>query len=188
MSLQQLAGMKARDQLGIIRLPVKDPPVAARIAYHNILDPHVLFATMHNEFPKCFEDRLCGGSFDNIRRFWRDMDDAGHPAFVNHEMQCRHAAKYQTHAIPITIHGDGAPISGLGKSWLKLAEIHSWSSCLSRGRSWGYNFMVFVMYEGLMAVRLGVTTRARFFKRLSWSLFWDDLTSLFCPLSVQFWQ
>ena len=166
---------KADQVLGTLKLPTKAPPFGVCTDSHSSYDPHVLFATMHERFPRAFEDRLCGGSFDNIRSFWDEMSAANHPGLLHHDMRVRHSRVWNTKGIPFTIHGDLAPISGLGKSWLKLAEIHSWSSCLSSGRSWAYNFLVFIMYEGLMTVKDGVTTRDRFFKRLAWSLYWAYL-------------
>ena len=122
---------KATALPGSIDLPMKDPPRAAITVWDQILDPHVLFSSMYHEHPASFKDRLCGNDFNNISNFWSEMAASGHPAFLHHNMKSTHAATYMTCGIPITIHGDGAPISGLGKSWLKLAEIHSWSSCHS---------------------------------------------------------
>lgn len=65
---------------------------------------------------------------DYIKRFWKSV---------------RSGAQYMTHpirlidgheewAIPIKLHGDGTPVTGLGKSWGKIMDI--W--CVCNVRSW----------------------------------------------------
>jgi hypothetical protein len=125
---------------------------------------------MYNNIPRAFENRMCGGDFANIRSFWSEMELCQNPMYLTHPVRDRfdHFDK----AVPLSLHGDGCPVSGFGKSWLKIAEIYSWRSLLAQGASWMMNIMIFFMYVGIMATHEGTHTRDRFFRRLRWSLHW----------------
>lgn len=146
-------------------LVMKRPPLQQWVMQQSVLEPHRIFATMYHQYPNCFKDRVCGGEFANIRRFWTDMET--HPLYRNHPIH--NNPKHMDFGVPIKLHGDGTPVSGLGKAWLQLCEITSWSSMLTTGASWIYHFMVHLLYVGLIATdSAGVDTRGRLQRRLRW--------------------
>jgi hypothetical protein len=155
--------------LRLFSIPMKAHPFPCIPVECNMLEPHRIFAWMYQNAPNSFRDRLCGGSFQRLETFWTEMEDF--PMYQQHPIRTREG--HRQYGIPIKIHGDGVPISGLGKSWLKLAEVCSWQSCLVVGESWTNMFMMFFFYLGMMATNAeGFDTRDRFHVRLRWSLYW----------------
>ena len=156
------------ERLGAIRIFVKKPPLAVFNVRQNILDPHELFSWLYHAHPEQFGRMMFGGDNANIRKFWGDMRD--HPSFAEHPV-CRRP-ELETHIVPIIMHGDGVPVSGLGKSWLKCVEIYSWGSMLGTGPTRLHNLLIFFLYTGTMCTVEGETSRDRFQRRVRWSLYW----------------
>ena len=71
--------------------------------------------------------------------------------------------------IPIMIHGDGTPTSGIGKSWGKSADFISWSSMLAFST---FSELVRYLVVAMQAHLRNDKTLNRFFKKLHWSLHW----------------
>ena len=66
-----------------------------------------------------------------LRTFWSRMKFR--PGFQNHPLL--DVPSFQERAIPINLHGDCVPITGIGKVWAKnLLALH-WSSALCKGNS-----------------------------------------------------
>ena len=71
--------------------------------------------------------------------------------------------------VPLTLHGDGTPVTGVGKSWGKSGDFWSWASVL------GYSsYAALVRY---LIVMLHSHSRTRktldcFFTKLKWSFKW----------------
>jgi len=36
-------------------------------------------------------------------------------------------------AVPVSLHGDGVPITGAGKAWVKMCTAFSWASMMASG-------------------------------------------------------
>jgi len=48
--------------------------------------------------------------------------------------------------VPLSLHGDGTPSSGIGKSWSKMSDFFSWASLLvSCGHSEMVRFLIFAI-------------------------------------------
>ena len=94
--------------------------------------PHELFAFMWHEQRKGFEE-LIAGPHGHVQAFWRAM--VGNPQLQCHPI--RNEVGFQDNVIPISLHGDGAPITGVGKSWSKSCDVFSWNSLLGGGRTVG---------------------------------------------------
>ena len=116
-------------------------------------------------------EKLLGGSVQKIRAFWDEMCD--HPAYAIHPMH-RHVKSHKQWAIPAKMHGDGTMTSGVGKSWAKMGDAISWSSCLlESGPTKTGNYIMVLMLECLNAIMNGVSrTEAGFWNELCWSLYW----------------
>lgn len=106
-----------------------------------------------------------------MRDFWHQM--RGTPAMANHPVLER--ADFDTRCVPLSIHGDGVPVSGVGKAWSQSVDAFSWRSMLSRGSTLLTNYLMFIIYKFLKVTTEGRGTYEKFFSVLAWSLraLWD---------------
>ena len=67
--------------------------------------------------------------------FWEKIGDhpllEGHPVHARRDLPC----DWRRLAVPFSIHGDGVPCVGVGKTWSKSMELLSWASCLVKGNT-----------------------------------------------------
>ena len=59
--------------------------------------------------------------------------------------------EYWKKCIPLALHGDGVPVTGIGKSWSKSVDVWSWCSCLVRRTTLESNFVIICIYAMLMS-------------------------------------
>ena len=90
--------------------------------------PHELFASLFHNYPAHFRQRMLGAD-GAMERFWEQMQN--HPALENNPVTTKR--NWKNLYIPFGLHGDGVPISGVGKSWQRSAEVWSWNSLLAWG-------------------------------------------------------
>ena len=158
-----------RNALTNIKVYFKKENVAAVIqADTSILLPHKLFATLFNEHREAFNEHILGGSLDNPKRFWAAMSD--NAAYLSHPLKDRKDHKEK--AIPLSLHGDGVPIAGLGKSWSKSVDAWSWASVLGRGSTACTNWMIYILYWKLIVDAANMNAFHIFSRQLKWSLYW----------------
>ena len=69
---------------------------------------------------------VCGGIHD-MEDFWVDVAD--HPVLRNNE--ATHIPDWRRKFIPISMHGDGVPVKGVGKSWTESFTSWSWTSIIA---------------------------------------------------------
>jgi hypothetical protein len=100
--------------------------------------PHMVFAGLFHEDFQTFKDLLLPGGALQLKSYWESMQR--HPALCGHPVTGVH--HWQENSIPISIHGDGVPITGVGKAWSKGMEIYSWSSCLAEGAKVVKNWLI----------------------------------------------
>eukprot|EP00969_Alexandrium_andersonii_P345620 15276717-Alexandrium_andersonii.AAC.1 len=93
-----------------------------------MLLPHVLFSLLFHNYPAAFKARVCPGP-DKLKHFWSEM--RGHPQLENHPML--DIDGYDTKVIPLSLHGDGVPIVGVGKKWHKSLTFYTWASMVWSG-------------------------------------------------------
>jgi hypothetical protein len=68
----------------------------------------------------------------------------GSPQFENNPTL---AGRNLSFMLPLSLHGDGTPVSGAGKSWSKMGDFFSWSCLLmSSGHSQLTRFMIFMVH------------------------------------------
>ena len=163
--LWKMAGAMLRS-LSLISIVTCNYRVLSRLlrAPQSMLYPHAMFAAVYHHYPAAFIKRLCGGAVANITTFWEGQ--RGNPAYDGHPMRAdpEHVRK----CIPITIHGDGVPVAGRGKSWSKSLVCYSWCSLLCRGPTLYTQFVMYLLWKTLLAS----TTRAQHTRRVAWSLLW----------------
>ena len=85
-----------------------------------MLLPHEVFACLYTHHQSAFVEKLCGGDTKNIRSFWSSMK--GHPSYPRHPLHTR--SNHLDLCIPVSLHGDGVAIAGMGKSWAKSMDAH----------------------------------------------------------------
>ena len=135
-----------------------------QIIQHMIL-PHLLFAQVYHSNKCAFIDRILGGSVERVQEFWRAM--RGNPTFEQHPLKSRD--DFSTRAIPILLHGDGAPVTGVGKIWGRSAVIMSWCSMLGKGKTLLTNYLIYFYYKQFASKDDGRNTMTRMFEKLLWS-------------------
>jgi len=129
-----------------------------------MLLPHTLFAAIYEHYPLMW-DRIIYGSRSTCMKFWSAV--RGSPQFASH--QVRHRAGFEDHCIPLKIHGDGTPVTGLGKGWGKMVDIFSVSSLLICGPTILRNLMMFMIFQHLICRDPDHCTMDEFYRMLIWS-------------------
>ena len=139
---------------------------------HVIMLPHVLFSKLYHEHKHIFMNSILGGDANNITRFWKTMEESEHPGYDDHPIKKR--ANHKTHGIPLILHSDGVPVSGIQRSWAKTVGVWSWTSYLGQGGTLFTNFLIYMIYDELN-VTGSRSCLTRFFQKLLWSLHWLSL-------------
>jgi hypothetical protein len=164
--LRRLSRPPLADALYSVQLFYRAPPAGTVFQEQSMLFPHELFACMYTHHREAFVERLCGSTAGKVEAFWRAMET--HPNMPTHPLRLRE--NYLTRCIPLSLHGDGVPVAGIGKSWSKSVECYSWSSLLYYGRTLDSNFLMFFLYKQLCVTDGAVTTIDQVWTALSWSL------------------
>ena len=145
--------------------PMNLPSTVRRDVSQIIMWPHVVFAAMYRQYRDAWTRRICP-SVEKITEFWTEL--RGHPALDSPEVRAR--PDLMTKCIPVKIHGDGTPITGLGKAGSKLMDIWHWSSIIGDGSTRTMTFFIFAVYKCLLSTRFGYNTYSHFARRLAWSM------------------
>ena len=119
------------------KLPMMLHPDSPPLKYEqSILLPHETFNTLYNFYPHEFKKRMCPSN-DVCYSFWDKMAGCpildGHPVHARTDLPC----DWRYLAVPWSMHGDGVPCVGVGKTWSKSMELLSWASCLVAGTTIG---------------------------------------------------
>ena len=93
--------------------------------------PHELFATMHPKYPHQFQQLMVPEGCEGLKAFWSKMK--GHPGMAHHPILG--VPSFEERMVPINVHGDCVPITGIGKVWSKNLLVLHWSSALCKGNS-----------------------------------------------------
>jgi len=147
---------------------VKRHALATTQVEHPMILPHMLFSTLYHKNPEAFMLRVLGGSASNLPKFWTDM--RGHPNFEGHPVRGRDG--FAMKAVPIAIHGDGVPVSGIGRARQRSCDIFSWSGLLGKGPTTRTTFLVYLIYTSLIIRTPEKDVYALFSRIFAWSLYW----------------
>ena len=147
-----------------IMLPMKHTTLGKFVRSVPMLLPHTLFAAIYEHYPLMWE-KIIYGSRGTCQKFWAAV--RGSPQFASHPV--RHRAGFEEKCIPLKIHGDGTPVTGLGKGWGKMVDIFSVSSLLICGPTVLRNLMMFLMFQHLICRDPDHCTLDTFYKMLIWS-------------------
>ena len=144
-------------------LTFKSPVGPARQGF---LLPHETFATIYHNYPKTWERSVLPNT-EALADFWQSVEE--HPQMLNHPVTKRRS--FASKAIPFGFHGDGVPITGVGKVWQKLMTVFSFSSMIATGATLDVCFYIWAVFDK-MCVSGEEGTMNTFFKILRWSFFW----------------
>ena len=103
-------------------IEMQERDVTVKAYDQTILCPHAVFAQLYHRYPDQWRKHIVS-TVGVLRKFWDDV--AGHRAMRDHPIKKR--ADYRSLAVAVRTHGDGIPITGVGKSWGKSMDIFSWS-------------------------------------------------------------
>ena len=122
-----------------------------------MLLPHELFNSIFENYNDVFQKQLVGPP-GGLEKFWETNTShpgmEGHPALVD---------LHKT--LPLAMHGDGVPITGLGKIWSKTAWVYSWGSLLSDAATKDKQMFIGMVWDTLQ----GPNTMNTFHSILAWS-------------------
>ena len=128
-----------------------------------ILYPHEVFACIYEKYPATWQ-RSVVPSTHRLHQFWEET--AEHPQMLGHPVSLR--SDHREKCVPLAIHGDGVPITGIGKSWCKLATSFLWFSLLTTGSTTDMLFLIWAYFDQLISTG-EISTLDEFFARLKWS-------------------
>ena len=120
-------------------------------AVQKIILPHAAFSVIYHNFKQAFTTRMCGGDLANPERFWNSMRD--HPAYESHPVSQMSAAQ-RSKCVPVTFHGDGVPVMGVGKCWGRSADVFHWTCTIGKGATLQRSMLIFLIYK-MYAVQAG---------------------------------
>ena len=149
-------------------IPLKQMNVAThtwRSCKQVILWPHVLFAMIYEHYKDTWAKRVCPG-VEAVRNYWHCVRNS--PQLDNDHIKAR--GDFTSHCVPIMVHGDGVPVTGIGKSWGKMCDVWSWSSALGTGSTLDITFYIYSVFQRLLCKSFGHDTYRHFSKKLAWSL------------------
>jgi hypothetical protein len=167
---RRLRPTKLINALGTIRVPIKVQGDRKQFD-QNILWPHKLFAAMYEGNVSEFIVRCCGGAVGNIKEFWTAQKD--HPSFADHPMHNHPRFCYETHGVPISLHGDGTNVLSVGKKGAKHLDAISWNPVLSNsGVASLVNFFIVLVFQLTQLTKDGFDTMDTVWMHITWSLYW----------------
>ena len=97
--------------------------------------PHLVMSKLFATDRAAFDNLFFGGPYDAnaVSTFWKTVVARKDPRILNHPMCTR--PDWHKRAIPIFLHGDEVPCTGVGKTHGKSYDVHSWQSAFARGAS-----------------------------------------------------
>ena len=120
--------------------------------------PHEMFASLYHDYPDEWSKRILPDR-SLIPKFWTAIQN--HPILNGHPV--KRVAGWFHRCIPISVHGDGVPVTGVGKSWGKMADVFHWTSCLATGSTLDICFYIDLYSNGwrrrVLAPTLTITFR-----------------------------
>ena len=131
----------------------------------SMLLPHEWFSAMHQHYPEYFRQHVVR-SRDDSREFWSECGE--HPTL--RENVVKTISDYNSHVVPLSLHGDGVPVKSVGKSWNESVNVYSWASIVAdTGTTAQSNFLIFGIFAHLVSSWRQRFTMLRFWKLLVWS-------------------
>ena len=156
-------GLRLADPF-LARFPFKAPWTSVLQA---VLLPHILFSNIYHQYAATWRKSVCP-SEDVLERFWTDMVDSGNP---NVRGVLTRRRNWKRRCVPLAVHGDGVPVTGVGKGWTQTVTNWSWYSLVATGvATVDALFFIYAMYDKMRVHAKDLTgTAHHFFLVLKWS-------------------
>lgn len=143
------------------KAPINEQPQAMFL-------PHETFASLYNDFGEGWMKSMVPDASE-IPVFWGSV--ANHPGIRDHPMKAK--GDFRNKCIPVGMHGDDVPCTGLGKCWVSKQTEFSWFSMLATAQSTQDRmFWIYGCMEKFKVAETGVHTMHTFFTILAWSFLW----------------
>lgn len=80
------------------------------------------------------------------------LPTSGPKAKAQHPVLCTAsgAPGWQSKTVPLSLHGDGTPVSGIGKGWCRMMDIFSMSSLMAAGSTLDFTIFLYAVYTQLL--------------------------------------
>ena len=90
--------------------------------------PHLMFSFLFSSRHELFVERFLGpgGSTQTLVDFWMQVERLKDPRLEGHPMQKRSA--WREKAIPLQLHGDGVPVTAVGRATAESLDAVAWNS------------------------------------------------------------
>ena len=133
-----------------------------------VLLPHVLFAWLYDNHRDRFNKLFLGACprKADVGAFWKEMSKRKDPRLEGHPMRAR--PDWNTHAIPLSLHGDGVPVLQVGKSGAKSFEVYSLQSLFVTGSTLTVKLMLFGLWSSIATD----ASWREVWRIVTWSLRW----------------
>ena len=145
-----------------IDIPYKVDPNGIKWLLSCIVLPHILFASIYNNFRERFFTHIVHGGREHLNCFWDNMSTSAQ--YLAHPI--RLVAGHRDWAVPLTIHGDETPITGVGKSWCNKSRIYTWRSIVGIGTYLETSFLLWEVFEKFICEEPMCKTRYVFWRIL----------------------
>ena len=136
-----LPGDVKTPQPHLFRLPFCDP---FGEQLQSCILPHELFASLFANYKDTWT-KCVVPSEARLEQFWQEMQ--GHPAVTSSLMHSRPDLK--TRCVPLALHGDSVPLTGIGKGWQQTITDFSWYSLIGQGNVADMLFFTFALFDKL---------------------------------------
>lgn len=142
------------------KVPLKGFPESTQ----SMLLPHELFACIWESCKNVWNTAIVP-SVDCVRKFWRSM--RLHPQLREHPMAS--TPDWFSHTVPLAVHGDGVPITGIGTVWSRVMTNYSWFSLVGHGNTSSMLMWIWGFFDKLKVGDQTTGTLFEFYTVLKWS-------------------
>lgn len=132
-----------------------------------MLLPHLVFSSIYHNYKNAW-GKVMLPSPERLGEFWKLQTK--HPSYKNHP-SLRGNPQFAQRMIPLSLHGDGTPVVGVGKIWSRQLTIFSFNSHLGLGSAKDMQLHIWSFFDETQSER----TLPEFFRILAWSLKWLQL-------------
>ena len=130
----------------------------------SMLLPHEMFACIWESYKNVWNTAIVP-SADRVRKFWRSMQL--HPQLREHPMTS--TPDWFSHTVPLAVHGDGVPITGIGTVWSRVMTNYSWYSLVGHGNTSSMLMWIWGFFDKLKVGDQTTGTLFEFYTVLKWS-------------------
>ena len=147
-----------------VKLPFKNP---FGLLLQAMILPHILFASIYRSYKDTWQKVICP-STAAVTAFWKEMVGSGNP---NLTPELKKKTTFRSHCIPLCLHGDGVPVSGIGKGWVQTVTNWLWYSLLTTHAATADSlFFICAIYDKLRKQGKDLSDTAhQFLTILQWS-------------------